>query len=505
MSPEEQGAPPLHLVNASLNRVESILGKAFLHSLPRYMTIVLGNGCNIDCVHCYQHKNGDDLLRPREVGAGLRREFLAFYPFLETLRLQGGEVFALRGFESLVEDVVAAIAGRPLISVSTNGTLISESWARRIVEMPWQTLTISLDAATPDTFSRLRRGADLGRVLENIERVQSNRRRLRSWYPNLDAFFVVMRSNFREIPAFLDLLRDLEIHEVSFQTMLVDARNLQREPELHAEQFSDPLEVAELHELLRDVVATRGAAFDRIAWSGMKSLFERFGLDADFLDEAANTLLTDVDRRERRVQRYDRPTPPSWESPVPDGLERLQIEQGLCPNPWSTMFVTENGDVSLCFLSEPVGNLYQTPLVGIWNSPQAIAKRSRVLAGRYTTSGCSPLWCDWRDGRICEPPTAAAWTELRSLFERLVAELGSALRRVPRYADRDVPDKLRAVRRLLTERDARIRELEANLAQLWEENAVLHGAGQRHITHLEHRIAELERALADRASGTAGP
>ncbi|MFO1417830.1 MAG: radical SAM protein [Methylotetracoccus sp.] len=359
MGPGERGAPPappLHLVNASLNRVESTLGKAFLHSLPRYMTIVLGNGCNIDCVHCYQHKNGDNLLRAPEVGDGLRREFLVFYPFLETLRLQGGEVFALRGFESLVEDV-AAVAGRPLISVSTNGTLISESWARRIVEMPWQTLTISLDAATPDTFSRLRRGADLGQVLENIERVQSHRRRLRSWYPNLDAFFVVMRSNFREIPAFLDLLRDLEIHEVSFQTMLVDARNLQREPELRAEQFNDPSEVAELHELLRDVVATRGAAFDRIAWSGMRSLFERFGLDAAFLDEASNTLLTDVDRRERRIRRYDKPAPPAWVSPVPEALERLQLEQGLCPNPWSTLFITENGDVSLCFLSEPVGNL----------------------------------------------------------------------------------------------------------------------------------------------------
>jgi hypothetical protein len=41
------------------------------------------------------------------------------------------------------------------------------------------------------------------------------------------------------------------------------------------------------------------------------------------------------------------------------------------------MFVVENGDVHLCFLSEPIGNLYEMPLASIWNCQRALAKRSK--------------------------------------------------------------------------------------------------------------------------------
>jgi hypothetical protein len=35
--------------------------------------LVLGNACNIYCPHGYQSKNGDSLLKPPEIGRGLRR------------------------------------------------------------------------------------------------------------------------------------------------------------------------------------------------------------------------------------------------------------------------------------------------------------------------------------------------------------------------------------------------------------------------------------------------
>jgi len=72
---------------------------------PRVLGLVLGNSCNIDCRHCYQAKNGDNLLKPAAIGDELRREFRAFYPYLSTLRVQGGEAFAYPGFAALIEDV----------------------------------------------------------------------------------------------------------------------------------------------------------------------------------------------------------------------------------------------------------------------------------------------------------------------------------------------------------------------------------------------------------------
>ena len=185
--------------NLQLSQLEYRRQHIYLRSLPRCLGLVLGNGCNIDCPHCYQAKNGDNLLKPPAIGRELRREFAGFYPHLATLRIQGGEAFAFPGFRELIEDVHASVE-RPILSVSTNGTLIDEEWAETIVRTPFRNVTVSIDGGTPETYARLRRGADLGQVLANVRRIQHWKRKLASELPYLDSFFVVMRSNFREIP-----------------------------------------------------------------------------------------------------------------------------------------------------------------------------------------------------------------------------------------------------------------------------------------------------------------
>src|SRR5215475_10140674 len=179
--------------NRRLNRSEYLLQRFYLRSQPRFLGLVLGNACNIDCPHCYQAKNGDNLLKPPEIGRELRREFSALYPFLSTLRIQGGEAFAYRGFEDIIEDVRSTLR-RPIVSVSTNGTLIDDKWAERIVRTPFTNLTVSIDGGTPETYARLRRGADLNQVLANVDRVQKWKRKLNSKLPMLDSFFVILRS-----------------------------------------------------------------------------------------------------------------------------------------------------------------------------------------------------------------------------------------------------------------------------------------------------------------------
>jgi len=499
----------LHEANARLSEVEYSLQRLYLHSMPRYLTIVISDRCNIDCPHCFQSKTGDNLLQDPEISPVLRREFSALYPYLSTLRIQGGEVFAIRGFRELVEDVGAA-ADRPLISISTNGTLIDKAWAERIVQTPFQSITVSIDGGTQGTFEKLRRGARFEKVVENITRLQELKRSIGSALPRLDTFFVLMRSNYREIFQFLALIKSLGIYEVVFQTMLVDARNLSREPGLVNEVINDPEEVRELYSIVQQAMAEERPHFRRISWSGLHSLFAKHGLDPIFLDEENSSLYPDQPSRP-----HAKPSEEAGKSP-PTGENRAMPEhpgsgcdpersflvpalpevcwenQGkiqLCPNPWSTMFVVENGDVLLCFLSEPVGNLYESPLVKIWNSPRAIAKRSEMIQGRYLSSGCSKLWCDWRDGKSCVTPTSKSRRELLDVFKQMRDKVA-----LPDSgpASPDLPERLSAVRRLLQSRERRILELEASLTDLWEKNRLLHETGQSHIDHLEkqHRAAQ---------------
>jgi MoaA/NifB/PqqE/SkfB family radical SAM enzyme len=472
----------LHEANARLSEVEYSMQRLYLHSMPRYLTIVISDRCNIDCPHCYQAKTGDNLLQDPEIGSALRREFSALYPYLSTLRIQGGEVFAIKGFRELVEDVVAT-ADRPLISISTNGTLIDQAWAERIVQTPFQSVTVSFDGGTQSTFEKLRRGARFSKVIENVTRLQELKRSIGSSLPTLDAFFVLMRSNYREILPFLVLMKNLGIYEVAFQTMLTDARNLTREPGLVNEVIKDPEEVRELYSIVRQTMTEERPHFRRISWSGLHSLFEHHGLDPAFLDEEHSSLYPDKPskRQSEPSGKVERPLPTADNAtvskyrancsereksiPIP-ALPEVHWETDgkiqLCPNPWSMMFVVENGDVLLCFLSEPVGNLYESPLVKIWNSPRAIAKRSEMIQGRYLSSGCSQLWCDWRDGKNCATPSSESRKELLDVFKQVRDRVAVPQSELFPPA---LPGRLGAVRRLLEGRERRIVELEAQNAK----------------------------------------
>lgn len=440
--------------NLRLSQTEYERRHVYLYCRPRYLGLVLGNACNIECAHCYQARNGDALLRPAEIGGELRRELMGFYPYLSTLRVQGGEVFAIRGFRELTGDVAESV-GRPILSVSTNATLIDEGWAERIVRTPFASVTVSIDGGSRATYNRLRRGADLDRVLANIDRVQRWKAALGSDRPDLDSFFVIMRSNFREIPQYLELMRQRGMSGVALQTMQLNAVNTARTPTLEADEaIAERGEVEELHAMLRETLPRYRKEFRALRVSGLRTLFENHGLSATFLEEGENGLY-----------------------PASDGLSADGFD--LCPNPWTTLFLAENGDAHLCFLSQPVGNLYAEPLAALWNSPAAMTKRSRMISGRYVASGCSRQYCGWRDGKPSHPPEADASG----------AESGEAARGRP-WPEIETPSTLALVRRLMAEEGRKRREIEAYRESL---ETLLDGA-QKHIDHLEAKAA---KAVAD--------
>jgi MoaA/NifB/PqqE/SkfB family radical SAM enzyme len=476
-------ASAIYEENLRLGQIEHLHQHIYLRSLPRCLGLVLGNGCNIDCPHCYQAKNGDNLLKPAGIGREFRREFAGFYPYLSTLRIQGGEAFAFAGFAELIEDVAAGVK-RPILSVSTNGTLIDESWAERIVRAPFRNITVSIDGSTSETYARLRRGADLDQVLANVGRIRRWKEKLASDMPYLDSFFVVMRSNFRELPQYFDLMGQHGFSEISLQTMELNRENTSREPMLaHDEAVREPAEVAELYALLRDRLPHERRRFRSIRTSGLTSLFQNHGFDPSFLNEENEGFYPD-----------------SADLRVPE-----PISVPLCPNPWTTLFVAENGDVHLCFLSEPVGNLYEAPLASIWNAPRALAKRSQMISGRYRASGCSPLWCSWRDGEPAAPPASADLARLQAEMREL-ADRAERLRPLVQLGERS--SGIAAVRRMVADRERRINELESIVVQLYETNRAIHEKGRKHIDHLEtanaravahlaHLETKTEKAVAD--------
>lgn len=84
--------------------------------------------------------------------------------------------------------------------IITNGLLLPKYW-EKIKHRNFSSLLISVDAATKETYEKIRRGGRWEDLLKTLELVRQNRDKFGSIMLNM----TVMRSNYQEIPRFIDL------------------------------------------------------------------------------------------------------------------------------------------------------------------------------------------------------------------------------------------------------------------------------------------------------------
>ncbi|MCX7855431.1 MAG: SPASM domain-containing protein [Anaerolineae bacterium] len=100
------------------------------------------------------------------------------------------------------------------VTVSTNGTLLDEEWARALTEIGVDTLSISVDGARPEVFADVRSGADLRAVVANVEALNGIKRERRRPLPRIQLEFVALRRNVADLLALSELAQRLEANRV---------------------------------------------------------------------------------------------------------------------------------------------------------------------------------------------------------------------------------------------------------------------------------------------------
>lgn len=186
--------PDLELVRATLRR----------YDYPVAVVIELTAYCNLRCIMCPQ----DRLTR--------RRGYMSF----ETFRRIADDV-ALHSPES---DMWLAIMGESLllgeelyrfldyahskglmnVSLNTNLLPLEESDCERLLLAELKSIIVGIDAATPETYSRVRVGGDFARVQANMLALLAAAKRLKLKRPRIVAQFIVMEENRHEEKAFVE-------------------------------------------------------------------------------------------------------------------------------------------------------------------------------------------------------------------------------------------------------------------------------------------------------------
>ncbi len=185
------------MTHISNNVKEEILaGKTVLESTPSVFIFTNSGLCNIQCIMC----GWKDVDENPELLNKTYEQVKSLLPEARVLILSGG------GDPFVRPDTRAILFGESFehlkITLITNGLLLSTYWDK-IKHHNFDCITISIDAATKETYEKIRVNANWESLLESLCVVAENRNRF--WRVELN--MTVMTENYKEIPAFIALAK----------------------------------------------------------------------------------------------------------------------------------------------------------------------------------------------------------------------------------------------------------------------------------------------------------
>jgi MoaA/NifB/PqqE/SkfB family radical SAM enzyme len=196
-----------------------------LNTGPTFIHINFDLSCNLYCTSCREHVKINTDEENKKVADMLEK---LVRPALKTCKwLQasgGGEFFASKPILEFYRTLTPKEFPLLKLIIYTNGILFTpERWnSLQNLKGMLHEVKVSIDAATKDTYERLRRGARWEMLCDNMGYISS----LKSSgeVSKITMCFVVQSANFREMRGFVELAKKWQADEVVFQPL----RNLGR-------------------------------------------------------------------------------------------------------------------------------------------------------------------------------------------------------------------------------------------------------------------------------------
>ncbi|HEX6810587.1 MAG TPA: radical SAM protein [Planctomycetota bacterium] len=239
----------------------------------------------------------------------------------------------------------------PHTYMHTNGLLLRESVIEAMIAHAFSFLFVSVDAATAETYERIRVGGSFRRLLDRLALLRSLKERHGSQLPRLGLGFVLMRQNMAELPAFVEFAARVGAESVNAMHMAV-----------WEGVGNDAMGANQEKQRCNDAIA---AAREVAARAGIKLVappaFEVAARD--------RSLVADVAQRGREYGLADAPRVAS------------------CPFPWGFAAIDPEGEVLPCgwwdrTLPGSMGNVFKTSFADIWRGRPFQALRERLRAHR---------------------------------------------------------------------------------------------------------------------------
>jgi MoaA/NifB/PqqE/SkfB family radical SAM enzyme len=327
---------------------------------PSVVFIEVTNRCNLLCETCPRTYFEREPLKSLSL-----KEFIIIaeqFPHMQRALLHGiGEPLLNRELPQIIK----YLKGRNVeVIINSNGTLLTPQWQKNLIESGLDQYRCSIDGATNETYARIRGAALLPKLKKGLEGLVKTKEQLGAITPHISIWCVATRENLQELPDLLRLAASLGVPEVYMQRMVFFAKS----PD---QQY--------------------GMARDEIAI---------FGKDDDVEEriiEECTTLSSDLGIN--FLASGGRDPINSLAAARPADFAPWQA----CMRPWTTAYITANGNCLPCCISPfatndydslILGNLFERPFHEIWNEPLYQKFRTDLLSDHphQACASCGVYW-----------------------------------------------------------------------------------------------------------------
>jgi radical SAM protein with 4Fe4S-binding SPASM domain len=330
-----------------------------VQSQPRCVFIEVTNRCNLACATCVRAFTAYE--PPRELTMEEFEAISAQFPAMERAVLHGlGEPLLNRHLPAMIRH----LKGRGItVLFNSNGTLLTAEWQEALALSGLDELRISIDTPDAERYARIRGKPLLHRVIDNVRGLIATKARLGVETPRLSFWVVGTKENLEQLPDLIRLASSIGV------------------PEVYVQRLTFAVEAVERY----GAALPKQALFGRLTESEASIIDQcqqlsralGIGFQASGATDPANSLRAARDRDQR-----------PWSS---------------CRRPWTTAYITVDGNALPCCIAHwadtnyarmILGNIWHKDFNDIWNDKPYQAWRRALLSDtpNEACSGCGVHW-----------------------------------------------------------------------------------------------------------------
>ncbi len=178
-----------------------------LYRFPRQLEMEITTRCSKRCIHCEHTYWPKESQVRKNLGYDEIVRVLEQFPTLRWASLVGeGDTFRHPDMMELVKYLRSRNIMNYMPEHMSDWT---DETFKTVVEEDMDGIIVSFDAATAETYEKLKRGCGFEKVVANIKKLVEEKKKRNSPLPEITFIYIAMKDNIHEIPEFVDLVADI--------------------------------------------------------------------------------------------------------------------------------------------------------------------------------------------------------------------------------------------------------------------------------------------------------